>query len=401
MFQVYHDDISQLQEQIASLQQTLATRMYSVQNREKSSLSDNERHTGRGGGSGDSTPASGSQPGGNWPPNPEVWHVPPQHEELVQLLRQKDAIIQRKDEEYGKLRKILQDTQNDMQGVLDLNSQYLAIIGQLNQMQALSAPGARETNETMSELEQQMEAAQERITQLQTEVDEVAAKLNSNQNELDKVLRREKKYKEILGLELQADEATVTARIQDLLTGGKMSSDELEKIRKELGKVHSHRAVLEEKVTSLEREKEKVEFHMRQQDLTVKRMSRQKTATATVAKAQYTLRNSSSDPRLSSQLRLPAIQRPEGGIALTSTGRGTLPPQYCMFCRAEFTPMKSPTQQCRVHYRPIRRGRYTCCKDECHRSAGCLQLPHFYLELTVDKKIFLTDGARFMELTPS
>ena len=400
---MYHDDISQLQEQIASLQATLATSMYSLQNRDKTTLSDGigGGHTGRASGDGSSI-AGGSNPGGNWPSNPEAWDVPPPIEDLREILKQKDAIIQRKDEEYAKLRKILSDTQNDMQGVLDLNSQYLAIIGQLNQMQSMACPGSsKEQNETMMELEQQIEEAQEKIAKLQVEVDAVSSKLTSNQNELDKVIRREKKYKEMLGLELQADEAAVTKRIEDLLSGGRMTSDELEKIRKELGKAHSARAGLQEKVTMLEREKEKVEFHMRQQDLTVKRMNRQKTATTTVAKARYTLQAGGHDPRLSTQLRLPAIGRPESGISLTATGRSNLPPQYCMFCRAEFTPLKTPGLQCRTHYRPIRRGRFTCCKDECHRSAGCIQLPHFYLEITVDKKLFLTDGARYVDITPS
>lgn len=51
------------------------------------------------------------------------------------LLRQKDEIIKRKDEEYNKLRKVLEDAQRDLQNVMDMNTQYLNIITQLNQMQ--------------------------------------------------------------------------------------------------------------------------------------------------------------------------------------------------------------------------------------------------------------------------
>ena len=410
--EVYHDDITHLQDQVTSLQQTLATRMYSAQqpHREKSSVSSDG-----GSGGGDSTPVTptrglnggggklgwqgGGGVGGSVVMSDGGWDVPTQTDDIRELLKEKDAIIHRKDEEYGKLRRILADTQNDMQSVLDLNSQYLTIISQLNQMQmsAINSPGNADNDGTMSELEQQMEEAQEHIAKLQAEITDITSQLDTKQVELDKALKREKKYKEMLGLDMKANEVQVMDRIRKLMDGGKMTKDELDKIKNELGKATKQRQQLAERVVSLEREKEKMEFHIRQQDLSMKKISRQRTAKETLAKARSTLKAGSHDPRLSTQLRLPSIERPESGISLCSTRTNT--PQYCMFCRSEFTPLK--TQLCRVHYRPIRHRRYTCCRDECHRSAGCLQLPHFYIEITVDKKIFLTDGARYMELSTS
>ena len=63
------------------------------------------------------------------------WDIPKLDEELRQMLRDKDMVIQRKDEEYLKLREILDETQTEYQDMLELNSKYLDIIRQLNHMQ--------------------------------------------------------------------------------------------------------------------------------------------------------------------------------------------------------------------------------------------------------------------------
>ena len=63
------------------------------------------------------------------------WDIPTLDEELRQMLRDKDMVIRRKDEEYLKLREILDETQTEYQDMLELNSKYLDIIRQLNHMQ--------------------------------------------------------------------------------------------------------------------------------------------------------------------------------------------------------------------------------------------------------------------------
>ena len=70
--------------------------------------------------------------------SPPVWDVPTRNDEMENIIKQKDGIIKRKDEEYNKLRKVLEDTQNDLQSVLDLNAQYLGIISHYNQLQRTS-----------------------------------------------------------------------------------------------------------------------------------------------------------------------------------------------------------------------------------------------------------------------
>ena len=140
---------------------------------------------------------------------------------------------------------------------------------------------------------------------------------------------------------------------------------------------------------------------MRQQDLAIKKLNRMRVATEALKKAENTLQ-SGSDKIAAQLLRLPALDH--NGRALENapnrtgaSGHRAIMQQYCVFCRQEFQPLKGLS--CRVHFRPIRRGKWSCCEDECHRSAGCIQLPHFYIEITVDRKIFITDGARYMELT--
>ena len=63
------------------------------------------------------------------------WDVPSLEDEMRQMLREKDSVIVRKDEEYGKLKEILDETQQEYQDTLELNSKYLDIIRQLNHMQ--------------------------------------------------------------------------------------------------------------------------------------------------------------------------------------------------------------------------------------------------------------------------
>lgn len=91
-----------------------------------------------------------------------------QHGELVTLLKQKDHIIRKKDEEYGKLRRILEETQNDLHSVLELNNQYLTIISQLNQLQMTGVtPRNMETTQAIMDLEKQLEESQSHIKELQ------------------------------------------------------------------------------------------------------------------------------------------------------------------------------------------------------------------------------------------
>ena len=170
-----------------------------------------------------------------------------------------------------------------------------------------------------------------------------------------------------------------------------MTRTELQQIKTELGKTKQSKAAVEDRLNILMREKEKIEFHMRQQNLTIKKMYRRRDARDTI-EAAHSMLTANVGPRVSAELRLPSIDR-----SLTSDATNKTVSRYCMFCRVEYQPLKP--QVCRVHFRALRGGRWTCCKDENHRSAGCLQLPHFYIEITVDKKVLLTDGARYMDIT--
>ena len=258
----------------------------------------------------------------------------------------------------------------------------------LLQVQMMATP--RQQQE-LKALEEQLEQSQAKVKELESELSTVASEQDEKQKELDKLQRRERKYKETLNLSADADEEQIQARILEIVENGTMSRTELQKIKTELTKMRQSKVAVEERLNVLMREKEKIEFHMRQQNLTLKKMYRRRDARDTI-EAAHSMLTANVGPRVSAELRLPSIDR---SFSMEATNKTMS--RYCMFCRSEYQPQKP--QVCRVHFRALRGGKWTCCKDENHRSAGCMQLPHFYIEITVDKKIFLTDGARYMDIT--
>ena len=326
-----------------------------------------------------------------------TWDVPTQADQMADIVKEKDSIIRRKDEEYTQLRKVLQDTQNDLQGVLDLNAQYLGIISHYNQLQ-LSVHHASQAMPTKSvaELKHKLDEAETKVIELTSELDTVNNELADREKELLKLEAKQSKYRELLGVAQNADDAEVEECIQRLLADGSTQHHEIEKMRQDMAKVSSSRAQLAERVTTLGREKEKIEFHLRQQELTIKKIKRHHTAKEAIHQAVEYIQAQTGDDRIASQIKLPSIERIGSQIGLAAKSNRTNQ-QFCVFCRAEYLPLKS--QVCRIHFRPIRSGKWTCCRDDCHRSPGCLQVPHFYIEITVDRKVFITDGGRYMELT--
>ena len=382
--ELYKTDISDLQDKLAAANRALESKMTL---RQRSDLSNDQATPGRA--SRLSTPDS---PAGGATGRSSItkWDIPTLEDEMRQMLRDKDSVILRKDEEYAKLKDILDETTQEYQDTLELNSKYLDIIRQLNHMQVQMMATPRQQQE-LTVLEEQLAQSQAKIKELELELNTVASEQDEKQKELDKLQRRERKYKETLNLSADADEEMIQTRILEIVESGSMSTTELQKIKTELAKMKQSKAVVEDRLNILMREKEKIEFHMRQQNLTLKKMYRRRDARDTIETA-HSMLTANVGPRISAELRLPAIDR---SLNLEIMNKTTS--RYCMFCRSEYQPHKP--QVCRVHFRALRGGKWTCCKDENHRSAGCLQLPHFYIEITVDKKIFLTDGARYMDIT--
>ena len=127
-------------------------------------------------------------------------------------------------------------------------------------------------------------------------------------------------------------------------------------------------------------------------------MGRMKSSSSVLVQAQKMLSSQLGEGSVN-YIKLPAMDHPSVQFRIQSARslKATAGYQYCMFCRQEFQQSKS--RGCRTHFRPIRNGKWLCCKDDCHRGAGCLQVPHFYIEISVDKKVLLTDGARYMQIT--
>ena len=402
--EIHRDEVAILSDKVSSLQKSLRTKLQA--NTSAHSSSD-----------GLSTPPSSSD---RSPVSPSIvpqlplgylerpptaqgsrsvpkWDLPSPTDDMTTIIREKDSIIRRKDEEYVQLRSVLNDTQLDVQGVLDLNAQYLGIISHYNQMQlTVQASASRFPQKSVAELEHKLGEAETRITELTGELDIVNNELSSKEKELNRLEAKQSKHRELLGVPLDADDAAIEEQIQHLLADGSLRHHEIDKMQRELAKVIEEKRELNDRLFSLNREKEKIEFHLRQQELTVKKIKRQQTAKDAIHQAVEYIQAQTGDDRISSQIKLPSIERIGSQIGLAAKSNRTNQ-QYCVFCRAEYLPLKSHV--CRIHFRPIRNGKWTCCRDDCHRSPGCLQVPHFYIEITVDRKVFLTDGARYMELT--
>lgn len=391
--QVYQDEVQRLQERLTAMEKFVQSAQVpgrGAQAQATSGPSSRQQERDSGTCSRESTGASLSISEEEGKPSPLS------AADYDTILKMKDDLIRRKDDEYNKLRQILSDTQNEMESVLNVNSHMSTIISEMNAMQlAAATPRHIDKSTAMLEMEQQLDLTQDRLREMQEEMTQVSQELAGKEKEVEKVTRRENRYKAMLGLGEQASQQEVEQRIAEIIRQGSMRQDEVEKIRRELFRVRESKEILQEKMTSLIREKDKVAFHMRQQDLMIKKMSRVKTSKDLLSKAENVLATS----RTTHPLLLPAIERAGSQISLLSrrNSNSRSVTQFCMFCRSEYQPIKA--QSCRVHFRPLRNAVWTCCKDECHRSAGCLSVPHFYIEITASNKMFLTDGARYMELT--
>jgi hypothetical protein len=200
-----------------------------------------------------------------------------------------------------------------------------------------------------------------------------------------------------LGLREDATTAQVEQKIRDTINEGGKQRRKAEEAQRELNKVTTKRYELEVTVKTLTRQKEHVEFELRNKDMTMKKMMRTRVYANTMQRTKDLLDNATGgSTRITT---LPRIQSRSSSESLSLTPTGSARQghrKYCVFCRADYDPVK--VQKCRIHYRPIRSGKWTCCKDESHRSAGCLQIPHFYIEVAANNKVLLTDGISYLEM---
>ena len=393
--EIYQDDVTELRDKLTRLQKALRTKSSSSMETDSGHSTPIPRPI-----SSDADKVSPLKSAGSRSRSSPVWNLPSSMDDLKTILKDKDDILRRKDDDYEKLKVVLEDTQRDMQEILDLNSQYLTIISQLNQMQmaAAATPRVSGTNsEDIEKLVGDLEEAQAKVSKLELDLMHVESDLANKESDLDRLERRQHKYIDMLGLDHTADEDDIQSQIQKIVDQGEMDKKEARKIQKELDTVRNSLNATEHQLCVLSKEKDKISFHMRQQEMTIKKINRMKAGKDVIQHSEQMLKSHGHDPRTAAQLRLPAIERPGTSLSLASNKATRAGHQYCMFCRAEF--QLSKAQPCRVHFRPIRGGRWTCCRDENHRSAGCLQLTHLYVEITVDKKVFITDGARYLELT--
>ncbi|ELU04896.1 hypothetical protein CAPTEDRAFT_218786 [Capitella teleta] len=316
-------------------------------------------------------------------------------DELREIIKQKDQTIKRHGQEYEHLKSIMEKCQADNESLQELNRHYLRIISQLDDMQRNETSNQAESSSSeYAEIEEKLEAAEAQVVQLEKDLEEANEWLIETQEELDEVLARERKVKVKLGLTEDASERKVNQRIRELCDGGSGQKRELESLRKELAQVKINRNRLEDKVTSLSREKEQVEFHMRQQDLFIKKLVRMKNAKETIDSASARIGCRLRSAAQISTISLSSLDVDKSQLKLKT--KGDAAQQYCVLCRKDINHLHSV---CWFHFRALRNGKWQCCRDECFHSAGCLRASHFYIEFSADKQVFLTNGKQYLPLT--
>ena len=235
------------------------------------------------------------------------------------------------------------------------------------------------SEENVSEIEQ-VYLLQETVDELETKIATKASEQDGKQKELDSLLQQESKYKKSLNLSVDATEEQIEARINEIIAKDAIRTAEMKTLRKDLAELKNTISTLTKQVQTLKGDKSNLEFQLHNYQLMNKTLARR-------MKAQGALQDVATI--ISQHKRnkvLPPISR--GASKIT---------HYCIFCRSEYMPHES--RVCKVHYRALQGGQWTCCKKEASDTDGCLQLPHFYIEVKAHKKVSLNDGDRCFDLS--
>ena len=298
-------------------------------------------------------------------------------QQLEETIKQKDALLERSEQNYNNMKECVKRAQAEMSRLDRMNQTYLDLITQYES----SSPGRLATK--LLEKEDDIEYLQNKLQLVESqfkETEEVLAKtkaeLQTKEQELADVYQREATMKEKLGLDPDASDMKVEEKIQEMRVAGKMNQAEVRKLQRAVREEKKLRSNLEDTVRVTKREKETLEFDLRQQTTTMRSLQRQ------LGRSQ-----GGNQPR---QERLHAVNvkfsmdSPAKCIS-SRASRDTLDAEqtyrrrYCLICRTEFR-KRSEDLCCRTHYRPCRNGVWNCCGNS-HRTEGCISLSHISLDL--------------------
>ena len=275
------------------------------------------------------------------------------------------------------MKECVKRTQAEMGRLDRLNQTYLELITQYES----SSPGRLATEllkkeDDIEHLQNKLQLVESHFKETEEVLTKTQAELQSKTQELADVCQREATIKEQLGLDPDASDIKVEEKIQEMRAAGRMNQAELRKLQKALREEQKLRSSIEDTVRVTKREKETLEFDLRQQTTTMRSLQRQ------LVRSQGS--NQPPQERLHTVNVKFAMKNPSQCISstaskTTSDGEQTYRRRYCLICRTEFR-KRSEDLCCRTHYRPCRNGVWDCCGNS-HREEGCIGVSHISLDV--------------------
>ena len=155
--------------------------------------------------------------------------------------------------------------------------------------------------------------------------------------------------KEKLGLDPDASDIKVEEKVREMRAAERMNQAELKKLQRALREEQKLRSNIKDTVRVTKREKETLEFDLRQQTTTMRSLQRQ------LVRSQGG--NQPPQEGLHTVNVNFSMKNPSRCIASTagktaSDGEQTYRRRYCLICRTEFR-TRIEDVRCRTHYRPV------------------------------------------------
>ena len=317
----------------------------------------------------------------------------------------RDIVIQQWKEDYDKLCKSHESLQNEYQTVVELNVDYTRIIAELQaviernnnfgaSLQSNHRPNAFKFEENV-ELKAKIDKLESELKILESEYKSLKENMEKIKNDREKLIADEQKI--FATLEMDTKKATIdeaVKRLNDLMKSKKEKDSSEKPLYEQINKIKEDKKIVLEKVEMYEREKKRLEFDIRQKNTMVKRLLTLKAVNPAIAHAKNVLNEAKELLRIATiRARgndLPALLPDHPDLA----GDLKTNNMYCMFCRSECV-CEPSKHKCLQHYRAYRNGKWLCCGNEAHISAGCVAIPHCYVIKSV-KAMLLTDSQQFL-----
>ena len=334
-----------------------------------------------------------------------------EREKSSDLLKLRDARIEKLEEEIQDLTKRLTEADQISKIEMDRSRYYLEVINNLTAFRPSvlthSSSSIEDRELELEEMAVEIDSLKEQVATLEMHLQRTTSDLEKTKRQLNTVIESEKKIKRDLGLHEDADEMEVSARIQEM----KRSQAKLKTTQNELDRINEMKDAYIEKIRKLSQDVSRMNADRRRKDLQLQRMKRNKEDNHALQNARTIIngnRHNPPDKRVLEEINLPRIdiQLPSARNRTISRKFSSAPdlpihpqfqltranstfrnycygpindPRYCVLCRCEY----SVSQPCRIHTVEKRDGRFPCCNaaDNGVRAMGCHTLrSHLYFQ---------------------